>query len=64
MRNLAMRLKGCPRCHGDLIAEGDQYGWDLACLQCGYRQVLSQPRGMRGPGEDEGEKPASLVPAV
>ena len=29
-------LKGCPRCHGDLFRERDQYGWYVFCLQCGH----------------------------
>ena len=29
-------LKSCPRCHGDLCRERDQYGWYVFCLQCGH----------------------------
>jgi hypothetical protein len=29
-----LRLKGCPRCHGDLCLDEDD---DWSCLQCGNR---------------------------
>ena len=29
-------LKGCPRCHGDLFQERDQYGWYVLCFHCGH----------------------------
>ena len=28
-------LKQCPRCHGDLTTDSDQYGDFVSCLQCG-----------------------------
>lgn len=28
-------FKRCPRCNGDLIAERDQYGAFITCMQCG-----------------------------
>lgn len=33
-------LKQCPRCHGDLIADRDQYGDFVSCLQCGLCQDI------------------------
>jgi hypothetical protein len=38
-----LRLKGCPRCHGDLCTDEDE---DWSCLQCGNR--LLGPRSMLG----------------
>jgi transcription initiation factor TFIIIB Brf1 subunit/transcription initiation factor TFIIB len=38
---LSIRLKGCPRCRGDLFPEYDLTGSDLVCLQCGYVQTVS-----------------------
>jgi hypothetical protein len=29
-------LKACPRCHGDLEQEQDQFGPYVSCVQCGY----------------------------
>ncbi len=29
-------FKSCPRCHGDLIQQIDQYGSYFACVQCGH----------------------------
>ena len=28
-------FKQCPRCTGDLVAESDQYGAFVSCMQCG-----------------------------
>ena len=28
-------FKQCPRCSGDLVAEYDQYGAFISCMQCG-----------------------------
>ena len=35
-----LRLKGCPRCKGDLVVEVDQWGWYEECIQCGYLHDL------------------------
>ncbi len=34
------RLKGCPRCGGDLFIEKDLDNWYEQCLQCSYRLEL------------------------
>ncbi len=34
------KLKGCPRCNGDLFTQRDEYGWQEQCLQCGYTRDL------------------------
>lgn len=34
------KLKGCPRCKGDLLVERSGDKWDEYCLQCGYRRDL------------------------
>ncbi len=41
MLRLSIRLKGCPRCRGDLFPEYDLTGSDLVCLQCGYVQPVT-----------------------
>ena len=33
-------LKGCPKCHGDLLFEKDYYGWYESCIQCGLMLYL------------------------
>ena len=35
------KLRGCPRCRGDMFLEKDQYGWYEECLQCSHRRKLS-----------------------
>lgn len=31
-----IKLKGCPKCKGDVILDKDIHGWYEQCLQCGY----------------------------
>ena len=51
-------LKCCPRCGGDLYDDRDQYGYYIACVQCGHylteaEEVLlkhaARPRPASGP---------------
>lgn len=35
------KLKGCPRCDGDIFIDRDLYGWFEQCIQCGYTRDLS-----------------------
>ncbi len=42
-----MKLKGCPRCQGDLFVNENRDGWSEQCLQCGYEKDVKatcQPR--------------------
>ena len=34
------RLKGCPKCNGDIFLDRDIDGWYERCLQCGYNRDL------------------------
>lgn len=34
------KLKGCPRCDGDIFIDRDLYGWFEQCIQCGYTRDL------------------------
>ncbi len=34
------RLKGCPRCNGDMFTDRDIDGWYEHCLLCGYTRDL------------------------
>jgi len=34
--------KSCPRCKGDLFEENDTLCSSIVCLQCGYREYVSQ----------------------
>ncbi len=57
MLRLSIRLKGCPRCRGDLFPEYDLTGSDLVCLQCGYVQTVTVV-------EPEEERPAAVAVAT
>ncbi len=51
------KLRGCPKCHGDLHAGKDVHGVYLSCIQCGrYFDVVEAP------GKVGGKAPA--VPAA
>jgi predicted nucleic-acid-binding Zn-ribbon protein len=48
------KLKGCPKCQGDVFLEKDASGWYERCLQCGYNrdmavvvEVKQQPSGKK-----------------
>ena len=38
-----LKLKGCPRCKGDIVLERDHWGWYEQCIQCGYLRDLENP---------------------
>ena len=39
-------IKLCPRCHGDLFDDCDQYGSFITCIQCGFsKDVLADTVG-------------------
>ena len=35
-----LKLKGCPRCQGDILTDHDHFGWYEQCIQCGYQRDL------------------------
>jgi len=37
---VSWKLKGCPRCDGDIFVDRDLYGWFEQCIQCGYNRDL------------------------
>ena len=53
----AWKLKGCPRCLGDLHILRDDVGWFEDCLQCGYRRYLKMHAAVsaRKASRDESE---------
>lgn len=50
-----IKLKGCPKCKGDIVLDSDTHGWYEQCLQCGYlherpdvgREVYKMPEKER-----------------
>ena len=49
------KLRGCPKCHGDLYSGQDAYGVYLSCVQCGrYFEAIPVP--------DRVERKAPAVP--
>jgi len=52
---VSWKLKGCPRCGGDICISIDDDGWYEWCLQCGYEGDLSD-RFEPGRSTDEREK--------
>jgi len=42
------KLKGCPRCGGDMFVENSPNGWHEQCLQCSYeRDLEAEPAFIR-----------------
>jgi DNA-directed RNA polymerase subunit RPC12/RpoP len=35
-QKMTLYLKACPRCHGDIALDDDQFGRYMECLQCGF----------------------------
>ena len=53
---MLMTRRSCPRCHGDLFLDWDEYGQYLQCLQCGYlHDLVSQVAVERHAQEKEME---------
>ena len=44
-----LKIKGCPRCQGDVYQNRDIYGDYVECLQCGYMaNLVKKPERARG----------------
>ncbi len=43
-------LKGCPRCHGDLLETTDVDDSYVACIQCGKELTAEQEAALPRPG--------------
>jgi len=44
-----LRLKGCPRCKGDILIDRDHLSWYEQCIQCGYQHdIKSLDKARRG----------------
>jgi len=57
-----LKLKGCPRCKGDMVLERDHWGWYEQCIQCGYLRDLENPVEVsKQSGEVEKDRKASIV---
>ncbi len=54
-------LKGCPRCRGDLYEERDQYGYVVACFQCGHELTQAEMAmcKQRAQGESRRKEPVA-----
>lgn len=39
---MALAMKSCPRCRGDLFVEDDLFTIDVVCLQCGQRRSVER----------------------
>lgn len=51
MLSLGMwRLRGCPRCKGDITLQRDHWGRYEQCIQCGYLHDLENAVEVKGQG--------------
>ena len=52
-----MQLKSCPKCHGDMFIERDNFGPFQQCLQCGLIKDLVDPSALvTQPVQPKGKK--------
>lgn len=50
-------FKGCPRCHGTMVAEWEGHAWQYVCLMCGYRpQTEAERRASERIARAEGKR--------
>jgi hypothetical protein len=56
---MALWIKGCPRCRGDLYSDRDIMGYYRQCMQCGYTFYEKLRRLSRPLPSGEVEGPAS-----
>ena len=58
---LMIKFKVCPRCHGDLYLNEDNFGKYLNCLQCGYMKdaVTPTPNASVISGKPAGKQPVA-----
>ena len=52
-----LKLKGCPKCQGDVRIDRDQYGWYEQCMQCGSLYDLE-------PFNEKSTEAALLTPVI
>ena len=45
------KLRGCPKCHGDLYAGEDIYGSYLSCVQCGRYFAVAEGSSLQEAAE-------------
>ena len=53
-------LKGCPKCHGDLLEKEDEFGKYWICIQCGFLTDLAD---LSDETQDTPEKDAQIIAA-
>ena len=60
---MALWIKGCPRCGGDLYSDRDIMGYYRQCMQCGFTYYENRRRPSRpvsDPDVQEAEPPQTL----
>ncbi len=56
---MTWKLKGCPRCGGDVFLDRDYDGWFEECLQCGRRFELENIYSSKNPALERKEVEAA-----
>jgi len=52
-----LKVKGCPKCKGDMFVDRDRYGWYEQCLHCGHlRDLETVVTAKQQPPQDEKDK--------
>ncbi len=53
---MALYLKSCPRCGGDMNSNRDIYGEYRLCMQCGHMIDIVKPSNLFALSRDDGPK--------
>ena len=53
---MALYLKSCPRCGGDMNSNRDIYGEYRLCMQCGHMIDIVKPSSLFALSRDDGPK--------
>ena len=53
---MALYLKSCPRCGGDMNSNRDIYGEYRLCMQCGHMIDILKPSNLFALSRDDGPK--------
>ena len=54
-------FKLCPRCNGDLMADRDEYGKFIRCMQCGLARDMPNSGGMLVISADSVPAPVAIT---
>ena len=58
------KVKGCPRCGGDMFVDSDEDGWYEKCMLCSHRAELKKTDKFAKPAAESNEIEAATEKPV